>query len=567
VNVAEYIIDRASARGVTAIFELSGGMITPLLDACGQRSEPRLVSMHHEQAAAFAADAYGRVSGVPGVAMATSGPGATNLLTGIASSYFDSSPTVFITGQVNRSEQRGSRGVRQLGFQETDIVSMAEPVTKRAFSVSSPDEIPGLIEEAFDLACGGRPGPVLVDVPMDVQRSDLPAGQSRETLPRVSIDTSVNENDWYGLRESLLQVQRPLVILGGGIRAAGVVAEARAFVERMHLPAVHTLMAVDVLSYEHFCRVGMLGSYGNRWANWAVAHSDCLIVLGSRLDVRQTGSAVDAFAQGKKIIHVDCDPHEINNRIVGCAPMLMDLRAFFDAARTRLKVDCKRATEPWFTEIHRRRVAYPDTEELNGITGINPNVLIRSLSEVSTQAQAYVVDVGQNQMWAAQSLRLTAEQRFLTSGGLGSMGFALPGAIGASFAGSQAPVVMIAGDGGMQCNIQELQTVVRENLPIKMVVLNNQSHGMVRQFQDEVFGGRHIATRSGYSAPDFVRVARSYGITGGSVSEAEGVPDALEALWHNPREAFLLEVAISVEANAYPKMTFGSGPDSMTPPK
>jgi acetolactate synthase-1/2/3 large subunit len=562
MKVSDYIVTELERRGVRDVFELSGGMIAHLLDSLSQRPGINVVSMRHEQGAAFAADATGRMTGVPGVAMATSGPGATNLLTGIGSCYFDSSPAIFITGQVNRNEQKGERAIRQLGFQETDIVSMAEPITKAAWRVREPDEVPELIDRAFALATDNRPGPVLIDVPMDVQRAEISIAENakaRRAKP-ADIDPSV----WNNLFRSLAGAKRPLILVGGGLRSAGAVELFRTFAQNLRVPVVNSLMGVDVLPFDDPMRVGMIGSYGNRWTNLAISRSDFLLVLGSRLDVRQTGSQTEAFKGERKIFHVDCESGEINNRVVGCCAIVSGLKEFLSAANDMIQRRQFIERGDWQEELASLRSSWPDTRELASTSGINPNVLMHELSSLSEKAAAYVVDVGQHQMWAAQSLELRADQRFLTSGGMGSMGFALPAAIGAAFASKPRAIMMIAGDGGFQSNIQELQTVVHHRLPIKMVVLNNGCHGMVRQFQQSYFEERYQSTLWGYSAPDFAQVAAAYGIPASTIRDEKETQDALHWLWQTAEPA-LLQVMIDTYANAYPKIAFGSPISEMEP--
>ncbi len=537
-------------------------MITHLIDSIHQRGVVRLVSVHHEQAAAFAAEGFARITGVPGVALATSGPGATNLLTGIGSCYFDSTPAVFITGQVNRAEQKGNRPIRQLGFQETNILSMAAPVTKKAWSVQNPDDVPSILEEAFQLALEGRPGPVLIDLPMDVQRTLIDA-----PLPRKILFTPSINNTWSieALLRDLRQANRPLIVAGGGIRSAQAGKLFRTVVDRLRVPTVFSLMGVDVLPAECPFRIGMLGSYGNRWVNLAIGRSDFLLVLGSRLDIRQTGADTQAFRGKRVIYHVDVDAGEVNNRITGCVfvhshlvPFLEQLFSAFDKTSLPEYLD-------WKAEIEELKAAWPDINELSEIKGINPNLLMHTLSAHSTAAGAYVVDVGQHQMWAAQSIELIGQQRFLTSGGMGAMGFSLPAAIGTTFGLAHTPVVVIAGDGSFQLNIQELQTVVRNQLPLKIVVLNNHNHGMVRQFQQSYFEERYPSTYWGYSAPNFTRVAEAYGIRSITVEAESDLDAGLSAMWENPTEPFLLQVMIDPFANAYPKIAFGKPMTEMEP--
>jgi acetolactate synthase-1/2/3 large subunit len=570
VKVSDYIVRYLESRGVSHVFEMSGGMIAHLLDSLHRRGTVRAVSMHHEQAAAFAADAMGRMTGVPGVAMATSGPGATNLLTGIGSSYFDSSATVFITGQVNRNEQKGTRAIRQLGFQETDIVSMALPVTKAAWRVNEPEEVPRVMRRAFAIATEKRPGPVLVDIPMDVQRADIAVGdievsEADQTTSSTAHDSEIDEDSLQALFTSLAEAQRPLILVGGGVRSARAVELFRSFVGRLRVPVVNSLMAVDALPFGDPLRVGMIGSYGNRWANLAIGRSDFLLVLGSRLDVRQTGSQAEAFKGERAIFHVDCENGEINNRVVGCHAIVSGLREFLSSAlRLISEREFAERTE-WLKEIEALRLAWPDTKELAGTQGINPNLLMHKLSASSEQAAAYVVDVGQHQMWAAQSLELNAGQRFLTSGGMGSMGFSLPAAIGTAFSVAPQSIVLIAGDGGFQSNIQELQTVAHHRLPIKMVILNNGCHGMVRQFQQSYFEERYQSTLWGYSAPDFAEVATAYRIPSRTLTDERETAEALRWLWQEQSAPALLQVMIDTYANAYPKIAFGSPMTEMEP--
>lgn len=565
IKVTDYIVSFLHGKGVKQVFELSGGMITHLLDSLCVQNQVQAISVHHEQSAAFAAEACGRMTGIPGIAMATSGPGATNLLTGIGSCYFDSSPSVFITGQVNRNEQKRDRAIRQLGFQETDIVSMAKPVTKWAVGIETPEEIPAALERAFTEATTGRPGPVLLDIPMDVQRGIIEDGGP------VPVPTAQSPAVDIGpLLAAIASSKRPLILAGGGLRTGRAVAMFRRLVDILGIPVVHSLMGADALPFAHPSRVGMIGTYGNRWANLAMISSDLLIVLGSRLDVRQTGSRTEAFARGRMVFHVDCEAGEINNRVRNCHGVVSEIGPFLEqmvAACANTGTAGRYA--PWLAKIAELRQVHPDTEELRNLPGINPNVFMHQLSRQSRNAGAYVVDVGQHQMWAAQSLELGADQRLLTSGGMGSMGFALPAAIGASLCMSGGPVVVIAGDGSFQCNIQELQTVSRLNLPLKIVVANNQCHGMVRQFQESYFGGRYQSTYLGYSAPDFTKVSSAYGIDSVTVTGADDVEGSLQWLWRDPERPQLLQVMIDTFANAYPKVTFGqpvSDMDSYTEP-
>ncbi len=558
---SEWVAKFLASQGVEAVYEVAGGMIVNLIDALHRDGQVKIVACHHEQAAGFAAEGHARMNGVPGVAMGTSGPGATNLLTALGSCYFDSTPAVFITGQVNRHERKLDKPIRQLGFQETDVAAMAAPIAKAAWRVETAEDLPQRLSEAFALARSGRPGPVLVDIPLDLQlaaiEAPVPAGPVALGPPH---DPLTGEATAQAVAD-LAAAERPLILAGGGLRSGRAVAAFREMVDALGVPVVNSLMGVDVLPYDHPLRVGMIGTYGNRWANIALSRCDALLVLGSRLDIRQTGADTEAFIAGGKIHHVDVDPGEINNRITGVASLVQDLAPAL-ADLTAAAADRKPGDHAaWAGEIAELRERWPDTGESPGIEGINPNEVIHRLAHPS--AAAYVADVGQHQMWAAQSVELEGEQRFLTSGGMGAMGSGLPLAIGAAVA-SGAPVVSINGDGGFQLNIQELQTLARNAFPVKVVVLDNGAHGMVRQFQESYLDGRYQSTVWGYSAPDFARVAAAYGIPSRSVSDPADLAGAVAEMWATAGP-YLLEVAIDLAANAYPKIAFGYPISEMEP--
>jgi len=562
MKVSDFIADFLVRKGIKSVFELSGGMITHILDSINQTTDVNIISMHHEQAAAFAAEGYARITGVPGVALATSGPGATNLLTGIGSCYFDSTPAIFITGQVNRHELKGDRGIRQLGFQETDIISMAIPITKACYQINNPDDIPSVFEEAYKVSLEGRPGPVLIDIPMDVQRaqisSDIPE-LKKELINEI--DESVLQN----LIADIKKAKKPLVLAGRGIRASNTQTIFEEFIDHIKLPVITTLLGLDTISFKDTQRVGFIGSYGNRWANIAVGECDLLIVLGSRLDIRQTG-ADTKFIENRKIYHIDCEPAEINNRVQGCIPIISDLNDFFKQFKTLANQSIFELPLDWMEHIHILKQTWPDTKELNTV-GINPNKFMHQLSKASLKAKAYLADVGSHQMWAAQSLELSQGQHFLTSGGMGAMGFSLPASIGACIALNKQPVVVLIGDGCMQINIQELQTIVRNKLPVKIIVLNNKTLGMIRQFQDSYFESRYQSTYWGYDAPDFTKVATAYGINAKTIEASEDIEEAVQWLWNEELESQpqLLQVMIDPHTNTYPKIAFGRPITEMEP--
>ena len=563
MKVTTYIARFLKDKGIDTVFELQGGMITRIIDAIHHDGGIKIVSMHHEQAAAMAADAYGRITNKPGIALATSGPGATNLLTGIGNCYFDSVPAIFITGQVNIDEQKGDLSTRQIGFQETDIVSMAMPVTKAAYAIKTANEIPQVFDEAYHTALSGRPGPVLIDIPMNIQNEEIEFLEPKVFDSCQEFDSTLLQTFIQDYFIALRSSKRPLILVGRGIRSSGTVKQFLGFLQKYQVPVVTSLLGLDVLHYQHPQRIGFIGTYGNRWANYALGSCDLLLVLGSRLDLRQTGSDIPSFQNGKVIYHVDIDEAELNNRIKNCTILKSNLSNFF-ASIENLR---NNYTTPvyWLNEINEKKQARLDTKELENIAGINPNVFIHKLSQASKQAKVFTADVGNNQMWSSQSLEVNENQVFLTSGGMGAMGYALPAAIGACITLGNVPVVAIAGDGGFQINIQELQTIARNNLPVKIVILNNHCLGMIRQFQDAYFDSCYQSTVWGYNAPDFTKIASAYGIDSFAISKPEEIETGLAKLWKDPDLTFLLEVSLDIHTNVFPKTMFGSPITKMEP--
>jgi acetolactate synthase-1/2/3 large subunit len=554
MTVADYVARFLGVQGVTHVFTVSGGMIAPLLDALAQRPEfgplpgPRIVPMRHEQAAGFAAEGWARMTGIPGVALATSGPGATNLLTPLASCFFDSTPAVFITGQVPEKESRGchaSPGPRQRGFQETDICCMARPVTKSASAAFRGDT---KLPHAFRTALSGRPGPVLVDLPFDVQLAEVQGAETAPPDPQRGYPeggevTTVTARTFY---LDLARAERPLVLVGGGVRSGRAVEEVRTLLRALGLPVVHSLMAKDV---EPRLDVGMIGTYGNRWANLALARCDFLLVLGSRLDVRQLGARGQRELAGKTIWRVDVDEGELNaERPHSGSVIHADLREFCTALLDALPLGVSGETSDaaWWQEIADWRRAYPAASELTVPAGtINPLAFLTDLSKhLDDRCVAVVTDVGSHQMWAAQAMRLPDGCRWLTSGGHGAMGFGLPAAIGAALAAPGRSVVLVTGDASLLMNVQELATLAELDLPVKIVVLDNGGHGMVREFQDRYFGGRHVATAQALGDwPGILGIARGFG---------------------GPHPG-VLHVPIDPSVGVAPHMVYGKGLDEMKP--
>jgi acetolactate synthase-1/2/3 large subunit len=557
IQLVDYLSNFISEKGISDVFQLSGGMITQIIDKISQNPKIKVHTLFHEQSCAFAVSAYGRIHKTPSIAFATSGPGATNLLTGIGDCYFDSVPAIFITGQVNTYELKGDRSIRQLGFQETDIVSMAKPITKLAIQLDESSDFVEELENAFNTAINGRPGPVLIDIPMNVQRHKIKKNESRliETN-HISKPTNIEL-----ISNLLKEAKKPLIWAGNGIHTSNSEILFNEFVEKTKIPTVLSLHAIDLLPTTSKYRVGMIGSYGNRWANKTVKESDLIFFIGTRIDIRQTGANLLIF-ENKKIIHIDIEQGELNNRVTSEISIATDLKEFL--TQFIAHVDVKFNYSNWLDEIQSCRNEYPILNELKiDKNEINPHKFFGLISKSQVDRIIYTVDVGSHQMWSAQSLFFKKKDRFLTSGGMGSMGFSLPAAIGAAVS-TDAKVIVIVGDGSFQMNIQELQYIKANELNIKIIVVNNQSLGMIRQFQDSYMEGRYFGTKWGYSTPDFEKIASAYGIPSKKIKNDNEI-DSIIHWFNESRGPKLLELSISSNLDVYPKIAFGQTMDKMEP--
>lgn len=568
MKLSDYVIDFIVKQGVSHIFEFVGGAIVHLLDSTYDRNDIQCVSVHHEQAGAFAAESYARINGRLGVAMATSGPGALNMLTGIGSCYFDSVPCLFITGQVNTYEYKFDSPVRQIGFQETDIVAVATPLTKYAELVVDAEKIRYYLEKAVYMAQSGRPGPVLLDIPMNIQRAQIEpdmlesffdSEEYKQIDKQQEITEKINE-----IVNMISEAKRPVILVGGGVRTANATEALLEFVAQTGFPVVTSLMGLDAVAHEHPAFVGMIGSYGNRYSNLALANCDLLLVLGSRLDTRQTGTRPDTFARGAKKIQVDIDIVELNNKIKMDVALHYDVKEFLDLANEKLRKVKKTDIASWYERIHVYKEKYPTASKLVEGISIEPNAFMEILSQHSREGDMICVDVGQHQMWAAQSFRLKKNQRMLNSGGMGSMGFALPAAIGAVKANPGVNGIVIAGDGGIQINIQELDLIATQQLPIKIVILNNRCLGMVRQFQDIYFDGRQQSTVVGYNCPNLMKIAEAYGIDSYEITSLESGEKVIEQAFSDRRPAFI-NVRLELATVVTPKLVVNRPIEDMFP--
>jgi len=559
--VAKYLL----SKQVDTCFELVGGMITHLLDSFAETGHFNIISMHHEQAAAFAAEGVARHAKgkVLGVAMGTSGPGATNLITGIGSCWFDSIPCLFITGQVNTRELKGTKAIRQQGFQELDIVQVAQSLTKYAIRIDNINELLPELHKALSLALSGRQGPVLLDIPNDIQRAEIADEIVEQWLNAPLLKSEVAQvsvEDFSALLALCKTSKRPLICIGGGARWADSLDEWLLQLENVGIPYVSTLMGHErVVARDAY--FNMIGSYGNREANWAIQNSDLLIVVGARLDVRQTGADADDFARNAKIVQVDMDSAQLGNRVIADLNICTTSEHFFSQFKVTRTLFPAIGPE-WMIKLKNMRDRADRNEYEDWV--ISPSEVFKKLNKVFHNIPIdYVCDVGNHQMWAAQTLRLSDNQAVHYSGGMGAMGFAVPAAIGVAIQSHQK-VVVITGDGSLQINIQELDTLNRLGLNIIVIVMNNSVLGMVKNFQDMYFNGRDQSTKKGYSAPSFSRIAQAYGIQSFYVETMDYFNQVIESSAHQ-QTPVLIELMMEGATECRPRLAFGAKLDQQLP--
>jgi acetolactate synthase-1/2/3 large subunit len=546
-------------------FELIGGMIAHLVDSINLLGKTKLVSMHHEQGAAFAASAVARATNhtVMGVALGTSGPGATNLITGIADCWLDSHPCLFLTGQVNTHELKGERAIRQQGFQELDSVALVSSITKYAHQVAHIDELIPCLLKAITIAREGRPGPVLLDIPMDIQRAEVDDAVLEELLntwARESAQPPVQSASYDDVWALVAKAQKPVFLIGGGAVNMPGFSQWLSTVSKLGIPHVASLKGAEKLpASDHY--LGMLGAYGTRAANYAVQNCDLLIVFGSRMDVRQTGAKTETFAQHAHVVQFDLDAAQLDNRVKAQQSIHANLESVF-ASFVAHAPNLPYAPTAWQTQLS--QVFEQSFKDEYTDWSVSPFEFFSALNGLtSDRALDYVVDVGNNQMWAAHTLRLGPRQSMHHSGGLGTMGFAIPAAVGACIAGGK-PVIVITGDGGAQLNIQELDIIARERLPILTVVLNNHSLGMVRGFQEMYFEGRNSSTYwDGYTS-QFKALGTAYGIDSRSVMDLESTKAAVAEFLESGKP-MLIEVLMPDARECRPRLEFGRPINEQSP--
>ena len=542
MNGAQAMVNCLKEEKVKVLFGYPGAAICPFYDELLRDGTIRHILVRHEQSAGHAASGYARASGEVGVCVVTSGPGATNLITAIASAYQDSIPIVAVTGQVRRDLL--GRDV----FQEADITGAVAPFIKHSYLVSSADDLPRIFKEAFHIAASGRPGPVLIDVPVDVQQEDLKAPFDYSAAPHITgYKPRVRPNAMQVKRalELLKTAERPVIIAGGGIMGAHARKELRAFAEQANIPVTATMMGIGVLPFGHPLYLGMLGMYGLRCANRAVREADVLLIIGARVGDRAIADPART-AERSKIIHIDIDPAEIGKNVSVDIPIVAQARPALEELSARLDFRCpdawvQKAAE-WWAECE-ENTAYCPAEH-----SVEPRRFIRTLSDALKDQDILVADVGQNQIWASNNYKLRGGL-FLTSGGMGTMGYSLPAAMGAKLAKPHRTVVAVMGDGSFQMSMMELATLMQDEIDLKIVVFCNCRLGMVRELQDKQYGGRETAVDL-KGSPDFIALAAAYEIPGADVRMDADAAPAIEKMLASSGP-FLMQVHVDPSQSSY----------------
>lgn len=537
---AEMVVQSLLDEGVEYVFGYPGGSVLDIYDAIHQSSLNHVL-VRHEQGAVHMADGYARSTGKVGCVLATSGPGATNTITGILTAYTDSVPLVIITGQV------ANPLIGTDAFQEADVLGLSLACTKHSFIVQNVEELPEIIAQAFRIAQSGRPGPVLIDIPKDVQVAETtlkPIVYPKDPAPKQD-QTALTE-----AKAMLAAAQKPVLYVGGGVGMASAVEAVRNFIEIANIPSVSTLKGLGTIPPHHPLYMGMIGMHGTKAANYAVQECDLLIACGARFDDRVTGK-LDTFAPHAKVIHIDIDAAEINKLRQAHVALKGDMVEALNILAHPLEIDT------WRTHVQELKNQHDfDYNDNHGEGDIDPYALLNTLSERKSDNAVITTDVGQHQMWSAQHLRHFAPENYITSAGFGTMGFGLPAAVGAAKARPNDPVILITGDGSFMMNVQELGSIKRGQLPIKILLLDNQRLGMVRQWQSLFFKARHSETILDDN-PDFVMLANAFGIPAERIEKACEVSDALDRLL-NAEGAYLLQVCIPEESNVWPLVPPGA---------
>lgn len=542
MKISDYIVKYLIEKNVKDVFGYPGGMVTHLMESLRQeKSKIKSHLLYHEQSLSFAACAYSQNKNEPSVVYATSGPGATNLITGICNAYFDSIPVIFITGQVNSFESSQDMKVRQRGFQETNIVKLTECITKKSFYVDDPRKIKKYLDMAFYYAIEGRKGPVVLDIPMNIFRADV-CVESLEAFEQKDIHTKPKIN-----LDFLSGSKRPVLLLGAGAKNSVSQSKINKLLEKINCPLVTSMIAFDIIEKESKFNFGFVGAYGHRTANFILAKADLVISIGSRMDIRQVGIKRESFAPNARIIRFDIDPNEMEYSVH--EDDLKIKMSANDAVDSLIGCDYS-AKEEWMKTCVEIRERLKDSDPVT----IQKKVF-DILNEKFLNSDLFTADVGQNQVWVAQYLKNKEENKVYFSGGHGAMGYSLPASIGLSYANPNRRIISFSGDGGFQMNIQELQTIARDKLPVICIIFNNSALGMIRHFQEMYFDCKYMGTTndSGYESPQFFKIGQAYGIKSIKVDNL----DHLKSIELPSFEPMLIEIMINENTYIIPKLEFG----------
>ena len=548
MNGAKILIESLKKEGVGAVFGYPGGQALPLFDAL-YHSDLKFYLVRHEQGAAHAADGYARATGKPGVCIATSGPGATNLVTGIATAYMDSIPMVAITGQVKTFM------IGNDAFQEADMIGITRPITKHNYLVKDVKDLARTVKEAFHIASTGRPGPVLIDLPSDVQLAETEFHYPEKVNIRGYKPTYCGHPGQIKRAVKMIaESKRPVIYAGGGVILSGAAKELKELAEKINSPVTMTLLGLGSFPGNHELSLGMLGMHGTGYANHAVQNCDLLIAIGARFDDRVTGK-IDEFAPHAKIIHIDIDPSAISKSVPVDVPIVGDVKCVLDEF---LKIVHRPHDKEWTEKILEWKQKHPLHYKID--EKLRPQYVIQQICEATKGEAIIATDVGQHQMWTAQWYNFMRPREFLSSGGLGTMGYGLPAGIGAKVGKPGSEVFVISGDGSIQMNIQELATAVVNKIDVKIAILNNSCLGMVRQWQELFYGKRYSHTK--LENPDFVKIAEAYGAVGMRIGKKEDVRSAIEKAMRI-KNVVVMDFIVEPEENVYPMVPAGKRLDDM----
>jgi len=564
MKLSDYVAQFLAQQGIKYVFTITGGAAVHLIDSIAKTPGISYICPQHEQAGAMAADAYARVTENIGVAISTSGPGATNMITGICCSYYDSVPTLYITGQVASFRLKCDMGIRQNGFQETDIIDMVKPITKYAVQVSDAVNIRYELEKAVFIAKSGRPGPVLVDICDDIQRNDITPDDLRKFIPELAATNDEHLSDSIDACIKLLNESiRPLLILGWGVHLSHARKEAKQLADILKIPVTMTWGLKDLLPGDYPRLVSSFGTHGTRYGNFAVQNSDLILVIGSRLDTHLTGTPFSTFARDAKKIIVDIDMNELN-KFSHCdvnidIPINTDAKKFLQAILSQRKKITIQNISAWTNWLSQCQTRFPITNSQKMLQhGVDPYLFVETLAKESTEGDIFFIDSGCAVAWMLQAFKCKKDQRIFSAFNNTPMGYALPASIGACFALDKRPVICVTGDGGLQMNIQDLITIIRHNLPIKIFLLNNHGYSMVQQTQEQWLNSRYEATTidGGLGFPDFIKVAKAYGFEVINIVENKKLSMAIKKSF-NKKGPIFCNVEIPSEARVIPQVKFG----------